>query len=329
MIVSPGIPHLYPAPHPAVSGGLGRGRRRRQRHRTVLPLLRHAGVGEVRPGAAGRRHHRLERQVDDDGADRACAAGGGPARAGRGQHRARRARPRSGAGRDGRGARALLLPDRARPGAPARRRGVPEPLARPFRPPRRARRLFRRQAPAFHPRRPVAVDHRHRRERGTLPRQHHARGGRHGRPGDHRLGDAQGWRRRLAGPCPQGLYRRVAAWAAGRLDRPAVDGDAARRAQPPERLRRLCRGAHPRHRAASGRGGAGQLSRPRAPEPAGRDVEGRPHRQRLEGDQCRRGRKGAGELRAHPLDRRGAGEGGRDRSAPAAVPAGSEGLPDR
>ena len=35
---------------------------------------------------------------------------------------------------------------------------------------------------------PVALDHRHRRERGALPRQRHARGGRHRRPGHHRLG---------------------------------------------------------------------------------------------------------------------------------------------
>ena len=48
-----------------------------------------------------------------------------------------------------------------------------------------------------------------------------------------------------------------------------------------------------------------------------------------QGDQRRRGGEGAARLRAHPLDRRRAAEGGRHRGAPAAVRAGRQGLPDR
>ena len=47
LIVSPGIPHLYPAPHPAVAAAWDAGRRRRQRHRPLLPLVRHAGLGRA------------------------------------------------------------------------------------------------------------------------------------------------------------------------------------------------------------------------------------------------------------------------------------------
>ena len=125
-----------------------------------------------------------------------------------------------------------------------------------------------------------------------------------------KLGGA-GWTRRR----PQGISRRVAAWPAGGVDRPAAHGDAAGGAQPPERLRRLCRGAQPRYGAAADRGAARDLSRPPAPQPTGRDVEGRQDRQRLEGDQRRRGGEGALVLRAGPLDRRRAAEGRRHRGA--------------
>ena len=47
LIVSPGIPHLYPAPHPATSG-LGCRRGGRQRYRPVLPVVRHTGMGQFR-----------------------------------------------------------------------------------------------------------------------------------------------------------------------------------------------------------------------------------------------------------------------------------------
>ena len=153
LIVSPGIPHLYPAPHPAIAAAWDAGRRRRQRHRPLLPLLRHPRLGRLRPRPAGRRHHRLERQVDHHRAPRPRPDGRRPPGADGRQHRPRRPRPRPGRGRHGRRPGALLLPDRARPRAAARHRRLPQPLPRPPRPPRRHGRLLRRQAPALHARR--------------------------------------------------------------------------------------------------------------------------------------------------------------------------------
>ncbi len=69
------------------------------------------------------------------------------------------------------------------------------------------------------------------------------------------------------------------------------------------------------------RGRPRHLPRPPAPQPARRHLARRPHRQRLEGDQRRRRREGARLLRAHPLDRRRPPEGGRHRRTEAALPA--------
>ena len=268
LIVSPGIPHLYPAPHPAHRHRLGRRRRRRQRHRPLLPLLRHPRVGQLRPHADRRRHHRLERQVHHHRPHRPRHAGSRPPDPGRRQHRPRRPRPRPGRRRHGRRPRALLLPDRPRPRAAARHRRLPQPLPRPPRPPRRPRRLLRRQAPPVHPRRPVPRHHRRRRERGPLPRQRHARGRRLRRPGHRHLRHPQAPRRRLDRHRPQGLPRRVAPRPPGRLDRPPPDADPPRRPQPPERLRRLRRRPLARPRPAHHRGRARHLPGPPAPQPA-------------------------------------------------------------
>ena len=127
----------------------------------------------------------------------------------------------------------------------------------------------------------------------------------------------------------KGLPRRVARRAAGRLDRPAGDADPAGRAQPPERLRRVRGGAQPRHGTAADRGAARLLSGIAAPQPARRHPSRRPHRQRQQGDQRRCGRARPRQLRAHPLDRRGPAEGGRDRGAAVAFSQNSKGLPDR
>ena len=85
----------------------------------------------------------------------------------------------------------------------------------------------------------------------------------------------------------------------------------------------------PRPRAAPDRAGARELPRPRPPQPARRHLEGHPHRQRFQGHQRRRRREGAPLLRAHPLDRRRPPEGGRHHRAPAALPPRRQGLPDR
>ena len=71
------------------------------------------------------------------------------------------------------------------------------------------------------------------------------------------------------------------------------------------------------------------LSRPRPSHGGSRPVWPGAVRQRLEGDQRRRGRKGAALLSRHPLDRRRQAEGGRRRAAARALPARREGLPDR
>ena len=124
----------------------------------------------------------------------------------------------------------------------------------------------------------------------------------------------------------------LAEWRHGRqvasIDlRPMLD--PPRRPQPPERLRRLRRRPLARPRPARHRGRPRHLPRPPAPQPARRHLARRPHRQRLEGDQRRRRREGARLLRAHPLDRRRPPEGGRHRRPRAALPARRQGLPDR
>ena len=91
--------------------------------------------------------------------------------------------------------------------------------------------------------------------------------------------------------------------------------DAAGRAQPPERLRRLCRGAEPRARAAADRGGARELPGAAAPQPArsrpGAGCGSSTIRKATNADAAE---KALLSLRAHPLDRRRAAEGGRHRA---------------
>ncbi len=47
LIVSPGIPHLYPAPAPGHRAGIRARRAGRQRHRPVLSQLRHTATGRT------------------------------------------------------------------------------------------------------------------------------------------------------------------------------------------------------------------------------------------------------------------------------------------
>ena len=164
-----------------------------------------------------------------------------------------------------------VLPDRAGAGAAAGHRGLPEPVAGPSRPARRPGRVFRGQAAAVH---------RRRAGRGRSSASTRSRGGSWptrmreeagtGDPVITRLGDAQARRGRAGGLRPQGVSRRMARRAAGGVDRPAGDGEAAGRAQPPERLRRLCGGAQPRAGAAAIEAAARELSRACRTAPAGR-----------------------------------------------------------
>ena len=139
LIVSPGIPHLYPAPHPAIAAAWDAGvavdndiglffrsfatpdwddfDRTPQvvaitgsnGKSTTTALLAHVLAAAGRPVQTGGNIGRGV--LDLDPAER----------------------------RHGRRAGALLLPDRARPRAAARHRGLPQPLPRPPRPPRRPR----------------------------------------------------------------------------------------------------------------------------------------------------------------------------------------------
>ena len=281
LIVSPGIPHLYPAPHPAVAAAWEAGVAVDNDIGLFFRSFATPAWDDFDRTPQVVVRHRLERQVDDDGADRSRAGGDGPPGAGGRQHRARRARPRSGGGRDGGGAGAFVLPDRAGAGAAAGHRGLPQPRRRPPRPARRAGRVFCGERAAVHPRRAGAVGDRGGRGRGAVPRQHDARGGGVGRSGDRGLGHTQAAGRRLERGGAQGLSRRVARRAAGRLGGPARHGEPARRAQPPERLRRFRGGAQPRHGPAPDRGGAGGLPRAAASQPAGGGVARRPYRQRF------------------------------------------------
>ena len=109
-----------------------------------------------------------------------------------------------------------------------------------------------------------------------------------------RLGDAQARGAGLERLRAQGLSRRVARRAAGGVDRPARHARRCRartttRTPAPPMPRRAASGSAPRQieaRLASYPGLA-------APQPAGRDVAGRADRQRLQGDQRRRGGEGA------------------------------------
>ena len=83
LIVSPGIPHLYPAPHPAVAAAWDAGVAVDNDIGLFFRSFATPAWDEVRPGAAGGRHHRLERQVHDDGADsRTPAEAGRPVQIG-------------------------------------------------------------------------------------------------------------------------------------------------------------------------------------------------------------------------------------------------------
>ncbi len=225
------------ARHPAsLSGAASRHRRRmggggagRQRYRPVLPLLCHAGLGRVRHRAAGDCGDRVERQVDDLGADPSSAATGRPADAVGRQHRPRGLRPRSGAGRRGGGAGTVQLPDRSGAVTDPGCRCFHELFHGPSGSSWRSRRLFRRQAAAVRRRRARPGGDRRGRERGPVSGQPDGRGG-GGRPGDPHLGRDQADRAGLERVCAQGIPVRMAQGAAGRGDRPARNQGLARRA---------------------------------------------------------------------------------------------------
>ena len=143
LVLSPGVPLTHPKPH------------------WTVELARGAGVeiiGDIelfarertlqRAGRAVHRHHRHQRQVDDDGADRPHPQGGRPRRADGRQYRPRRDDARSADAGALLRRRVLVLPDR--PGAldqPDRRHPA-QSDARPSRPPRHDAALRRDQGAA-------------------------------------------------------------------------------------------------------------------------------------------------------------------------------------
>ncbi len=68
LVLAPGVPLTHPTPHWTVGPRPSRRRRDHRRHRTVLPRAR--GVG---PRLSAGRHHRHQRQVDHHGADHASS----------------------------------------------------------------------------------------------------------------------------------------------------------------------------------------------------------------------------------------------------------------
>jgi hypothetical protein len=61
LVLSPGIPHSFPKPHPGRPAARAAG----------VPIIGDIELlGRAQPEATLRRHHRHQRQIDDDGADR-------------------------------------------------------------------------------------------------------------------------------------------------------------------------------------------------------------------------------------------------------------------
>ena len=172
------------------AGGAAGRRRGDRRYRTVLPR-----APSSRAGCAVRRDHRHQRQIDHHRADRAFDAGRRLRHPDGRQHRhrdpvaaaaAHRPRPRD---------RDVVVPDRPLAVARSLRRHPVECQRRPYRSPRHARTLCRRQGAAG--RRRAAAGHRDRRRRRRMEPQYR-RPDRAGRPArGPRLRQKSAARRRL------------------------------------------------------------------------------------------------------------------------------------
>jgi UDP-N-acetylmuramoylalanine--D-glutamate ligase len=113
----------------------------------------------------------------------------------------------------------------------------------------------------------------------------------------------------------QGLALGMAQGAADRVDRPARDAGAAGGAQPPERGLRLCGGPRAGPVAQADRGRLASFTGLPHRSQRVAEIGGVAYRQRQQGDECGCGGQGALGLPAHPLDLRRAGEGRRDGGA--------------
>ena len=172
------------------AGGATGRRRGDRRYRTVLP-----GTPPSCAGCAVRRHHRHQRQIDHDGADRAFDAGRRLRHPDGRQYRHRD--PVAGAAAHGAGARHrdVVVPDRSFALARSLRRHPAQCQRRSHRSPRHARTLCRGEGASG--RRRAERGHRDRRRRRRLLPQHRRphRAGRPARgPG---LGEKSASRRRL------------------------------------------------------------------------------------------------------------------------------------
>ena len=114
LVLAPGVPLTHPAPHWVAELARKAGDRSDRRHRAVLPRAPKPGAG-----CALRRHHRHQRQIDDDGAHRPSRGFGRNGRAAWRQYRHRDPVAGAAARRPGpTGARSrhrvLFLSDRSR-----------------------------------------------------------------------------------------------------------------------------------------------------------------------------------------------------------------------
>ena len=108
LIVSPGIPHLYPAPNRFVAAALEAGVPLDNDIGLFFRSLATPRLGRVRSGAAGRRGDGFQRKINDFGADPPSPAGSGGSLAAGREHRSRRARHRPAGGGRGGGAGAVV-----------------------------------------------------------------------------------------------------------------------------------------------------------------------------------------------------------------------------
>jgi UDP-N-acetylmuramoylalanine--D-glutamate ligase len=270
LIVSPGIPHLYPQPHPAIRAAWA----------AQVPVDNDIGLFFRSLGQGG--------WADHDTPPRVVAVTGSNGKSTTAaliDHVLGRGRDSQLAGNIGRGvldldppgdgavdrAGAFLLPDGSGPRADPGYRGLHQPHARPSGPAWRHGRLFRGQAAALRRRRAGSRGHRRGRGRGAGSSPTNWPRGR-GRAADPGVG-GQALRARLGHLHAQGLALGMAQGAADRVDRSARDAGAAGGAQPPERGLRLCRGPRAGACAEADRGGL-LLHRPAAPQPAVAEIGG-------------------------------------------------------
>ena len=149
LVTSPGIPHLFPAPHPVIARALEAG----------VPVDNDIGLffqsaasgewAEMETPAEDGCGDRLERQVDDDRTDPSHPEGRGSAQPDGGEHRQGGPVHRPATGRRGGGAGAVKLPDRIGPCPYAGCGGLHQPVARSPGPARRDGGIFRCESRLF------------------------------------------------------------------------------------------------------------------------------------------------------------------------------------